>query len=114
MKASSDKSLPPTSIAEYIIPIPDVDKRRGDLRNIIGVILQRNNEGIYKVGTKHGVLQNLYCRTEFDICIQKFLKVGWVKQDMEISLRTIAAKYSVGSGQGFVRCSCVMNFLRNR
>ncbi|KAF2890363.1 hypothetical protein ILUMI_15810 [Ignelater luminosus] len=63
MKATSDKSHPPANIGDNVtIPIPDVDKGKGDLRNIIGVILQTNDEGFYKVGTKHGVLEKLYCR----------------------------------------------------
>lgn len=66
MKATSDKSHPPANIGDNVtIPIPDVDKGKGDLRNIIGVILQKNDEGFYKVGTKHGVLQKLYCRFYF-------------------------------------------------
>ncbi|GBP68827.1 Ionotropic receptor 25a [Eumeta japonica] len=64
MKATSDKSHPPANIGDNMttIPIPDVDKGKGDLRNIIGVILQKNDEGFYKVGTKHGILQKLYYR----------------------------------------------------
>ncbi|KAF2900335.1 hypothetical protein ILUMI_05851 [Ignelater luminosus] len=55
MKATSDKSHPLANIGDNVtIPIPDVDKGKGDLRNIIGVILQTNDEGFYKVGTKHG------------------------------------------------------------
>lgn len=66
MKVSSDKSHLPANVGDNVtIPIPDVDKGRGDLRNIIGVILQRNDEGLYKVGTKHGVLQKLYSRYSF-------------------------------------------------
>lgn len=66
MKATSDKSHAPANIGDNVtIPIPDVDKGKGDLRNIIGVILQKNDEGFYKVGTKHGVLQKLYCRFYF-------------------------------------------------
>lgn len=66
MKATTDKSHPPANIGDNVtIPIPDVDKGKGDLRNIIGVILQKNDEGLYKVGTKHGVLQKLYCRYYF-------------------------------------------------
>ncbi|KAF2905125.1 hypothetical protein ILUMI_01052, partial [Ignelater luminosus] len=45
MKATSDKSHPPANIGDNVtIPIPDVDKGKGDLRNIIGVILQTNDE----------------------------------------------------------------------
>ncbi|KAJ8714361.1 hypothetical protein PYW07_002586 [Mythimna separata] len=39
MKATSDKSQPPANIGDNVtIPIPDVDKGKGDLRNNIGVI----------------------------------------------------------------------------
>ncbi|KAF2883688.1 hypothetical protein ILUMI_22483 [Ignelater luminosus] len=45
MKATSDKSHPPANIGDNVtIPTPDVDKGKGDLRNIIGVILQTNDE----------------------------------------------------------------------
>ncbi|RVE47159.1 hypothetical protein evm_008236 [Chilo suppressalis] len=45
MKATSDKSHPPANIGDNVtIPIPDVDKGKGDLRNIIGVILQKNDK----------------------------------------------------------------------
>ncbi|XP_045456891.1 uncharacterized protein LOC123666917 [Melitaea cinxia] len=84
MKATSDKSHPPANIGDNVtIPIPDVDKGKGDLRNIIGVILQKNDESI--------------------------LQVADVNQGSEISLRTAATKHSVGSSQGFVRCSCYKN-----
>ncbi|XP_045446899.1 uncharacterized protein LOC123655106 [Melitaea cinxia] len=87
MKATSDKSHPPANIGDNVtIPIPDVDKGKGDLRNIIGVILQKNDETIL---------------SEFGICNQTFLEVADVNQGSEISLRTAATKHSVGSGQGF-------------
>ncbi|XP_023312526.1 KRAB-A domain-containing protein 2-like [Anoplophora glabripennis] len=60
------------------------------------------------------ILLYQYQTTEFDICIQKFLEVGDVNQDIEISLRTAATKHSVGSGLGFVRYSCVKKCLANR
>ncbi|XP_023014462.2 uncharacterized protein [Leptinotarsa decemlineata] len=66
MKAFFDKSHSPANIGDNVtIPIPDVDKGRGDLRNIIGVIFRKNDEDLYKVGTKHGVLQKLYYRYRF-------------------------------------------------
>ncbi|XP_045451043.1 KRAB-A domain-containing protein 2-like [Melitaea cinxia] len=100
MKATSDKSHPPANIEDNVtVPIPDVDKGKGDLRNIIGVILQKNDESIL---------------SEFGICNQTFLEVTDVNQGSEISLRTAATKHSVGSGQGFVRCSCYKNCSTNR
>ncbi|XP_049829053.1 phosphatidylethanolamine-binding protein 1-like [Schistocerca gregaria] len=113
MKPSSDKSHPPADVGDNVtIPIPDVDKGRGDLQNIIGVILQKTDEGLHKVGTKYGILQKHYCRTDFNVCIQK--DVGDIKQDMEISLRTAATKHSVGSGQGFMKCTCMKNCTTNK
>ena len=44
-----------------MLPIPDIDKAKGDLRNIIGVVLEVNN-GLHKIGTKHGVANQQYCR----------------------------------------------------
>ncbi|XP_045450666.1 uncharacterized protein LOC123659494 [Melitaea cinxia] len=100
MKATSDKSHPPANIGDNVtIPIPDVDKGKGDLRNIIGVILQKNDESIL---------------SEFGICNQTFLEVADVNQGSEISLRTAATEHSVGSGQGFLRCSCYKNCSTNR
>ncbi|KAF2885805.1 hypothetical protein ILUMI_20388 [Ignelater luminosus] len=53
MKATSDKSHPPANIGDNVtIPIPDVDKGKGDLRNIIGVILQTNDEEVVKTKTR--------------------------------------------------------------
>lgn len=63
MKAASDKSHPPAKVGDNVtVPIPDVDRGRGDLRNVIGVVLEINDDGLYKIGTKHGILQKLYCR----------------------------------------------------
>ncbi|XP_045455800.1 uncharacterized protein LOC123665556 [Melitaea cinxia] len=59
-------------------------------------------------------MTNQYCRSEFGICNQTFLEVADVNQGSEISLRTAATKHSVGSGQGFVRCSCYKNCSTNR
>ncbi|XP_031332774.1 KRAB-A domain-containing protein 2-like [Photinus pyralis] len=74
MKSHSDKSHPPANIGDNVmIPIPDVDKSKVDLRNIIGVVIDITDEGLYKVGTKHGILQTLYCRTQFDVSAQRFI-----------------------------------------
>lgn len=63
MKIASEKSHPEAEIGDNItIPIPDVDKAKGELRNIIGVVHEKNNTGLYKIATKHGVLNKLYCR----------------------------------------------------
>lgn len=55
-----DKCHPPAKVGNNVIPIPipisDVDRSKGDLRNLFGVSLQTNYEGLYKIVTKHCVL----------------------------------------------------------
>ena len=76
MKTVSDASHPPASVGQNVtVPIPDVDKGKGDLRNIIAVVLNRSEDELYKLGTRDGILKKLYSRSEFDVCKQLFLDV---------------------------------------
>ncbi|KAK9721761.1 hypothetical protein QE152_g20738 [Popillia japonica] len=87
-----------------IIPIPDVDRAKADLRNIIGVVLQMDEQGLHKIGTKYGILDKLYCRSEFNVSKEKFLVLEEVPET-NLSLRTAAKTAALGTGQGFVRNS---------
>ncbi|KMQ85087.1 krab-a domain-containing protein 2-like protein [Lasius niger] len=90
MKLISDATYPPVDIGgNIIIPIPDVDREKADLRNLIGVVLERNKDGLYKIGKKDGILNKLYCRSEFDESPQIFLTQEQVPEQ-KISLRTAA------------------------
>jgi hypothetical protein len=46
---------------DIFIPIPMVDRGKGDPRNLLAVVLSREEHG-YKLGTKSGVLRGLYTR----------------------------------------------------
>lgn len=60
MKKTSDKSHPPAEIGDIvIIPFPDLYRTKGDLQTIIGVVLQINDNELYNIMAKHGVLQIL-------------------------------------------------------
>ncbi|KAK9695149.1 hypothetical protein QE152_g33042 [Popillia japonica] len=62
MKNNSDNKLPNVNVGETVrIPIPDVDRAREDLWNIIGIILSAENDN-YEIGTKYGKLSQLYTR----------------------------------------------------
>lgn len=62
MKRISDATHPPVEVGDnVIIPIPDVDRAKADFRNVIGVVLEKN-EDLHKIGTKDGKLDKLYCR----------------------------------------------------
>jgi hypothetical protein len=63
MKLISDATHPPADFGGNVIaPIPDVDRAKADLRNIVGVVLDKNEDGLYKIGRKDGVVDKLYCR----------------------------------------------------
>ena len=50
------------------IPIPLVDRGRGDPRNIMGVVCERDNNDLYRVAVRAGMLTGKYSRNQFDLC----------------------------------------------
>jgi len=52
------------------IPIPLVDRGRGDPRNIMGVIVERDNNDLYVISVRAGILKEKYSRNQFDLCTQ--------------------------------------------
>ncbi|XP_072159674.1 SCAN domain-containing protein 3-like [Bemisia tabaci] len=107
MRLHSDKTHPPAKVGDNVtIPIPDVDKPRACLRNIIGVILDKNEHELYKIGTKDGILPKRYCRSEFDVCATAFISVSEVPAEKKVTVRAAAASVAGGSAQGFERCNC--------
>ena len=53
------------------ILIPLVDRGRGDSRNIMGVILDRDDNDMYRIAVRAGDLKGQYSRIQFDLCVQK-------------------------------------------
>jgi hypothetical protein len=88
------------------IPIPLVDRGRGDPRNILGVIVDRDENDLYRISVRAGVLHGKYSRNQFDLCAQKLLTVSDVCQDNEVSLRVAVQSESKCGGQGFAKCNC--------
>jgi hypothetical protein len=63
MKIISDATHPPFDVGgNVILPTSDVDRAKADLRNLVGVVLERNEDRLYRIGTKEGVVNKLYCR----------------------------------------------------
>lgn len=105
MVENTNKRLKPALIGETVlIPIPDVDRGRGDHKNLKGIILS-DEDGFYRIGTEFGTLDSLYTRNQFSICKEKFLDPDSVP-NTEISLRSAAKKSSSGTGQGHFFCKC--------
>ncbi|KAJ8720835.1 hypothetical protein PYW08_006300 [Mythimna loreyi] len=106
MLKTSEKKFPPVALGTTVrIPVPEVDRGRGDARNILAVVLQKTDDELYQLGTKQGVVKTLYSRQQFTVCHQELLKKEDVP-NLETTLRTVATQQSTGTGQGFVKCSC--------
>ncbi|XP_076045736.1 uncharacterized protein LOC143027975 [Oratosquilla oratoria] len=85
------------------VPIPMVDRGRGDPRNIIGVIVDRDENDLYRIAVKAGILSTKYSRNQFDLCPQRLLNETDVNTDCTITLRQALRSTAFG-GHGFFHC----------
>ena len=88
------------------VPIPAVDRGRGDARNMLGVIVDKTDSDQYKIAVKCGVLNGHYSRNQFDLCPQWLLSMSDVSFETQTSLRQAVCSESSAGGQGFVKCNC--------
>ena len=88
------------------VPIPLVDRGRGDPRNIMGIILDRDDNDLYRIAVRAGVLNGKYSRNQFDLCTHTLLTEADVNLDQQVPLRTAVQVESKCGGQGFVKCNC--------
>ena len=97
----------PGKVGENVtIPVPLVVRERGDSRNIMGVILDRDENDLYRIAVKGGILNGKYSRNRFDLCNQTLLLPTDVCQDKEISLRNAVQHESRCGGQEYLKCNC--------
>jgi len=83
-----------------------LDRGRCEFRNIKAIVLSCLDNGLYQLGTIHGILKQAYSRNQFSPVKEKFISDEDVPKDKEVSLRTAAKEDSMGTGQGFFRCNC--------
>ena len=107
MLIKSTQRFEPAAVGTTVmVPVPDVDRGRCEFRNIKAVVLECMSNGLYKLGTKHGVLKQAYSRNKFTPVKESFLELAEVPKDREVSVREVAREDSLGTGQGFVKCGC--------
>ncbi|XP_060859794.1 KRAB-A domain-containing protein 2-like [Metopolophium dirhodum] len=106
MKDLSNTKFAVANIGSTVrIKIPDVDRGKGDPRSIIAVVLKLTDDGFYQLGCNDGVLKQLYSRSQFTVCSENLLAVEAVPNE-SITLRSAATAQSLGTGQGFFKCTC--------
>ena len=69
------------------VPIPMDDRGRGDPRNILGVILDRDENDMYRIAVKAGILTTKVSRNQFDLCPQRLLNDSDVNTEYTVTLR---------------------------
>ena len=64
-----------------MVRVPDLDRGRLAPRNVLAVVVDVNSSGLYLLGTKEGLLERLYARSEFTTADNKFIEA----QDVPLS-----------------------------
>ena len=96
------------------IPIPLVDRGRGDPRNVLGKIVSHDEEkDLFKIAVRSGILNGHYSRTQFEVCSQALLDEDDINQQQSVSLREAAMENSCSGGQGFLKCNRGANQCKN-
>ena len=92
----SNKQFEPAAIGDNVrVQVPEVDRSKCSSRNIIGVVMEIDEEkSSYKIGTSQGVLNSMYSRREFEICKERFVSVNDVPSD-STSVRACHAKSAI-------------------
>ena len=107
MKSTSIQRYKPAEIGDsVVVTIPIVDRGRGEFPNVKAVVTGKEAGGLYKLGTQHGLLKQLYTRNQFNLREEKFLQINDVSQEQETTLREVARAESMDSGQGYLKCVC--------
>ena len=100
MLIKSTQRFEPAAVGTTVmVPVTDVDRGRCEFRNIKAVVLECMSNGLYKLGTKHGVLKQAYSRNQFTPVKESFLELAEVPKDKEVSVREVAREDSLGTGE---------------
>jgi hypothetical protein len=106
MVARSNRKLKALSVGDNVIILVSVfDTGKGDPLNLLGVVLDTNVSGNFKVGTKAGVIQGWLARTAVEFVKHCTLSPSAVPSN-ELMVRSAVRSLSIGNGQGYVRCQC--------
>jgi hypothetical protein len=86
-----------------VVRVPDVDLGRLAPRNILAVVVDVNSSGLYQLGTKERLLEQLVAHSEFTTADNDFIDAHDVPSN-SLFLRS-ASMITSGSKQEFVSCN---------
>ncbi|XP_060836281.1 KRAB-A domain-containing protein 2-like [Rhopalosiphum padi] len=106
MLRSSNQKFPSAQVGDTVrVRVPDIDRGRMDYQNILAVVMDVDND-FYKLGTKYGIISQLYTRNQFAVCKEKLISLNDVLSDKTMFLRQVSTAASKSGGQDYVRCNC--------
>jgi hypothetical protein len=92
MRNRSEKILTEVEIGQNVlIPIPNVDRGKGDPRNLMAVVAERVHNG-YKLGTSGGMLLGSYTRNQFELSDSQFLDKDCITSKHRLVRRPIYSR----------------------
>ncbi|KAK3919738.1 SCAN domain-containing protein 3 [Frankliniella fusca] len=93
MTRNTERNFPGPSVGDTVaVPTADPDRARGDSRNVMAVVTEVLDNGLYRVGNEHGLLGRALSRNQFTVSKHRFLDVENVQRDKELGYRTFFPK----------------------
>jgi len=122
MLSANIRSIQKVTIGDKVLlRVPDVDKGPLDPNNLVCIVLEEKN-GLFKLACQVGVLDVYYAFNSFfktklegSFTIEKIPKVidkktgNETEEYVKLGIREAVRLLSVGTGQGFIKCNCIIN-----
>ncbi|KAH9631734.1 hypothetical protein HF086_014735 [Spodoptera exigua] len=70
------------------LKVPEIDRAKTDPKSIIAVVIDVNDNEFYQLGTKMGILKQLYTKNRFAACSEDFIKIEEIVTDKERLIRS--------------------------
>ncbi|KAK7577981.1 hypothetical protein V9T40_010186 [Parthenolecanium corni] len=78
-----------------------------DARSILACVIEKTEDGFYKLGTREGIINSLYACSQFALSHKQFVQLDEVPiTSATILLQSVASSQATGNGQGFNGIKC--------
>lgn len=76
-----------------LLYLSHVDRAKGDAQNVLDAIIEKTDDGFYKVGTKRGIVNTFFSRNQLQECKENLININDIP-NIELSLREVSTKDS--------------------
>ena len=92
----SNSKFPICKVGDTVrVGIPDVNRGRGDFRNIQKAVLKIDNNGLYKLGNYHGTIEEKFSRNQFTPATSNHINISKISVEKKVmrELATLASNF---------------------